>query len=103
MPAVNFGVVAEWGEQRTAGYCQEVSRDISAEIVTIRGADGKVAVASVKPRTVTTITAKMKGASQLLPIVVGTKNTGVAFLTSSKISETNDDFATSETTVTIHA
>jgi hypothetical protein len=44
----------------------------------------------------------MKGASQLLPLVVGTKNGGVAFLTSSKISETNDDFATSETTVTIY-
>lgn len=102
MPAVQFGVTEDWGEQRTAGYCQEVSRDISAETVTIRGADGKIAVASNKPRTVTTITAKQKGASQLLSIIIGSKTAGTAFLTKSKISETNDDFATSETTVTIH-
>jgi hypothetical protein len=102
MPAVSFGVTEDWGEERTAGYCQEISRDISAEIVTIRGSNGRVVVATNKPRTVTTITAKMKGASQLLSLVMGTKNSGVAFLTSSKISETNDDFATSETTVTIY-
>ena len=102
MGAVNFGVTEDWGEERTAGYCQEVSRDISADIVTIRGSDGKTVVATNKPRTTTTITAKMKGSAELLSIVMGSKGSGVVFLTSSKTSETNDDFATSETTVTIY-
>ena len=102
MPAASFGIQFDWGETRPDGYTQEVSREISAESATIKDIDGKTVVATNKPRTVTTITAKAKGQIDLAAIDLGSQSGGQFFITAAKTSETNDDFATSETTVTMY-
>ena len=69
------------------------------ETATIRNANGQIVEAIVKPRSTTTTTVKTKGEADLLS-VPETSFSG-ATLTSSKISETNDDFSVSEATYTL--
>ena len=100
MPA--FGITMNWGEVRPDGYCQEVAREISAESATIKGLQGATVVATNKPRNITTITAKSKGNPDLSALSIGDKGVGYFYVTGAKYSETNDDFGTAETTVTMY-
>lgn len=91
--ATNFGVTAP------GGYLQESSKEKTVELATIRDADGKTVKVQAKPRSTTTTTVKTKSEPDLLT-VPQSGFTG-ATLTGSKISETNDDFATAEATYTL--
>jgi hypothetical protein len=95
---VSFGATA-FGVTAPSGYLQESSQDTSVEIATIRNANGQIVEAMQKPRSTTTTNVKTKGEADLLS--VPETSFGGATLTSSKISETNDDFSVSEATYTL--
>lgn len=94
---VSFGAVL-FGVTAPSGYLQESSQESVVELATIRDADGQTVVVQAKPRNTTTTTVKTKGEANLLAVPEGTFSG--AKLTGSKISQTNDDFSTSEATYT---
>jgi hypothetical protein len=91
--AVTFGVTAP------AGYLQESSKEEVVELATIRDSDGQTVLVQVKPRMTTTTMVKTKGEDGLLTVPEGAFSG--AKLTGSKVSQTNDDFSTSEATYTL--
>jgi hypothetical protein len=95
--AVSFGAVT-FGVTAPSGYLQESSLETTVELATIRNAAGQTVLAQQKPRSTTTTNVKTKGEVNLIAIPEGTMSG--ATLTGSKVSETNDDFATSEATYT---
>lgn len=97
---VSFGAVT-FGVTAPSGYLQESSQEKTVELATIRDLDGQTVVVQVKPRSTTTTTVKTKGEPDLDVIPEGAMQG--AKLTSSKVSESNDDFATAENTYTTFA
>lgn len=95
---VSFGATA-FGVTPPSGYLQESTQETAVELATIRDAEGQVTVVQVKPRSTTTTTVKTKGEPDLDVVPEG--NFTGAKLTSSKVSETNDDFSTAENTYTL--
>jgi hypothetical protein len=98
--SVSFGATT-FGVTAPSGYLQESSKEDVVELATIRDSDGKTVLAQPKPRSTTTTTVKTKGEVDLLAIPES--NFGGATLTSSKVSQSNDDFSTSEATYTLFA
>lgn len=96
MPA--FGVQSTFGATQPPGYLQSSEQSTDIEIATIKSAIGQVVEAQQKPRSITTVTIKTKGTAALSSITAGDM-TGMT-ITSSKYSETNDDFGSSEITAT---
>jgi len=94
---VTFGAVT-YGETAPQGYVQESSSDITVEPATIRNANGQIVVMIQKPRATQTINIKTKGEVSLLTVPEG--EFSGATVTSAKVSQTNDDFTTSEVTYT---
>lgn len=94
---VSFGAV-DFGVTEPSGYLQESSKETVVELATIRNAEGQTVVSQAKPRSTITTTVKTKGEANLLAVPEGSF-TG-AKLTGSKVSQTNDDFSTSEATYT---
>jgi hypothetical protein len=97
---VSFGAVT-FGVTAPEGFLQESSKEKAVELATIRNADGQTVEVQPKPRSTTTTTVKTKGEANLIAVPEG-GFTG-AKLTSSKVSQTNDDFSTSEATYTLFA
>jgi hypothetical protein len=89
------------GGTAPSGYLQESTKEVTIEVATIREAAGAIKVATVKPRSITTINVKTKGESTLTPTV--TLGSFTSAVTSSKVSQTNDDYSTAETTLTTYA
>lgn len=96
--AVTFGATS-FGVTAPSGYLQESSKEKTVELATIRDADGATVKVQAKPRSTTTTTVKTKSDPDLIQVPEGTFSG--AKLTSSKVSETNDDFATAEATYTL--
>lgn len=90
-----FGVSDTYGGSNPGGYLQSSEQTEEAEIATIRGANGKIAVAQAKPRKKTTVTLRSKGEATLATVSSGSDFTSLTAV-SAKFSETNDDFPTSE-------
>ena len=101
MPTV-FGVQSTFGVTAPTGYKQSSESVQEVETATIKNEIGKVVVAQAKPRNKTTITVVCKGEAVLATIPTGSDYTALT-LTSTKYSETNDDFPTSEVTGTLFA
>ena len=97
---ITFGADS-FGVTKPAGYLQESSEDKTIEIATIRDETGKTLVAQAKPRSQTITTVKTKSDAALLTVPSSGDFSG-ATVTSSKMSQTNDDFSTSEATYTLH-
>jgi hypothetical protein len=95
---VSFGAVT-FGVTAPSGYLQESSKETAVELATIRDADGQTVLVQAKPRSTTTTTVKTKGEDDLLAVPEGAFSG--AKLTNSKVSQTNDDFSTSEATYTL--
>ena len=93
--ATNFGVTAP------SGYLQESSKEKTVELATVRDAEGQTVLVQAKPRSTTTTTVKTKGEADLESVPEG--GFSGAKLTSSKVSQTNDDFSTAEATYTLFA
>ena len=92
---VSFGAVT-FSVTAPSGYLQESSQETVVELATIREATGQTVLVQAKPRSTTTTTVKTKGEDDLLAVPEGAF--GGAKLTSSKVSQTNDDFSTAEAT-----
>jgi len=96
MPA--FGVDTYHGLTKPAGYAQEVSSDITCEVATLKNEAGRVVHAQPKPLRKQTVTIRCKGDAALSSV----SGTAVDFsgitVVSAKVSETQDDFPTSEIT-----
>jgi hypothetical protein len=92
-----FGASA-LGGTAPSGYIQESSKEETVEVATIKGPDGAVVVAQVKPRKTTVTVVKCKGDAGF--VTVSGKGTFTAGITSAKVSQSNDDFSTSESTLT---
>jgi len=97
----SFGVTSTFGGTAPAGYLQSSERSVDCETATIKGADGKTVEAIAKPRSVTTVTIKTKGAASIGSVSAGDMS-GMT-VTGAKYSESNDDFGTSEITSTLYA
>jgi hypothetical protein len=95
---VSFGAI-DFGVTEPSGYLQESTLETVVELATIRNPNGQTVVVQPKPRSVTTTTVKTKGEANLLAVPEGAFT--AAKLTSSKVSQTNDDFSTSEATYTL--
>ena len=95
---VSFGAVT-FGVTPPSGYLQESSEEYVVELATIRNEDGQTVVAQAKPRSTTTTNVKTKGEANLLAVPEG--GFSGAKLTSSKVSQSNDDFSTAEATYTL--
>ena len=95
MPAT-FGVTTDFGSTEPAGYMQSAEETVTCEIATIKNEIGRVVEAQQKPRSLTTVTIKGKGTAGLTAVTSGSDFSGMTIV-SSKYSESNDDFGTSET------
>jgi hypothetical protein len=95
---VSFGAVT-FGVTAPSGYLQESTLETVVELATIRDANGQTALVQAKPRSTSTTTVKTKGEDDLLAVPEGAFSG--AKLTGSKVSQTNDDFSTSEATYTL--
>ena len=96
--AVSFGAIT-FSLTAPSGYLQESSQETAVELATIKDATGQTVLVQPKPRSTTTTTLKTKGEDDLLTVPQGAF--AGAKLTSSKVSQTNDDFSTSEATYTL--
>lgn len=95
-----FGVESTFGlTPPTGSFTQSSERTKEVETATIKGATGRVVLAQAKPRNKTTVTVRSKGVATLSTVAIG--NFTQLTVTSSKYSETNDDFPTSEITGTL--
>ena len=95
-----FGVTSTYGiTPPTGSFTQSSERTVEVETATIKGTTGRVVVAQAKPRTKTTVTVRSKGETGLSSISVADFSS--LTITSSKYSETKDDFATQETVGTL--
>ncbi len=95
-----FGVTSTYGiTPPTGSFTQSSEKTVEVETATIKGTTGRVVVAQAKPRTKTTVTVRSKGETGLSSISVADFSS--LTITSSKYSETNDDFATQETVGTL--
>jgi hypothetical protein len=95
MPA--FGITNSTGLTAPAGYMQEITSEESVDVATIKDETGVVKVAQAKPLTTKTVSIKCKGQVSLATIAGAADFSGIT-ITSTKVSETNDDFPTSEVT-----
>ena len=95
-----FGVTSTFGiTPPTGSFTQSSERTVEVETATIKGTTGRVVIAQAKPRTKTTVTVRSKGETGLSSVSVADFSS--LTITSSKYSETNDDFATQETVGTL--
>lgn len=95
-----FGVTDTFGLTAPTGFLQSSEKTQEVETATIKGATGQVEEARAKPRSKTTVTVRCKGAAVLSTVPAG-QDFSTLTITSSKFSETNDDFPTSEITGTL--
>jgi hypothetical protein len=93
MPA--WGITDTFGVNPPAGCIQESSLEETCEVATIRGETGITTAAIDKPLRTGKISIKCKGSSSLANLNTGSQ-VGTVAIISSKYTESNDDFATSE-------
>lgn len=97
-----FGVASTFSLTPPQGYVQESSSEYSCEVATIRDSDGDIVEAIHKPLITRTVMIRTKGEVDLVPVHQGAIS-GTLVVTSSKVSESNDDFAMSEVTANSYA
>jgi hypothetical protein len=95
-----FGVTDTFGLTAPTGFLQSSEKTQEVETATIKNAIGQIAEAQAKPRQKTTVTVRCKGTAVLSTVPAG-QSFSTLTITSSKFSETNDDFPTSEITGTL--
>lgn len=98
MPA-NFGVTSNLGGTApTGGYIQSVEKTETCEVATIRNMTGITVVAQPKGVKTTQVVIQSKGDVSITTATAG--DFGAGKVTSTKVSESNDDFRTGEVTFT---
>jgi restriction endonuclease len=101
MPAV-FGVVNLFGVAPAAGHAQESSKDSSVEIATLRNQTGVTVVAKAKKLITKSITVSGKGTPDFATVIAGAITKSTAFVTSVKVTESQEDFPAFEIQATIY-
>ena len=91
MPAT-FGVTNLHGLAPATGYAQEASADSSIEVATLRDSLGVTVVAKPKKLITRSITLSGKGTVNFGDVVAGAITKNTSFVTSVKVTESNDDF-----------
>jgi hypothetical protein len=92
-----FGVPSTYGLTAPAGYAQEASQDSSIDVATLKDTTGTIVAAQKKKLVTITTTVKSKGETDLVSVYLGAISS-TKVVTSSKVSESNEDFPTSEVT-----
>ena len=90
--AAVFGVVNLYGLAPAAGHAQASSKDAVIEIATLRNQVGVTVVAKPKKLITKSITISGKGTPTFANVAAGAITKGTAFVTSAKLTESNDDF-----------
>lgn len=101
MPAV-FGVINLYGQAPVGGFAQESSKDSSIEIATIQNTLGVVVVAKAKKLITKSITVSGKGTVDFATVITGAITLGTAFISSVKVTESQDDFPAFEIQAVIY-
>jgi hypothetical protein len=101
MPA-SFGVTNLNGLAPATGHAQESSADASIEVVTLRDSMGVTVVAKPKKLITRSISLSGKGTANFSDVVAGAITKGTAFITSVKVSESNEDFPSFEIQATAY-
>ncbi len=101
MPAT-FGVTNLHGLEPASGHAHEASADASIEVATLRDSMGITVVAKPKKLITRSITLSGKGTVNFGDVAAGTIAKGVAFVTSVKVTESNDDFPSFEIQATAY-
>jgi len=102
MGAVPFGVNNYFsGTAPSAGCVQESSLELACEVATIKGPNGQTRQAQAKPLVTGTVTIKSKG-SAVLAYIGSNQDMSAMTITSTKYTESNNDFPTSEVTSTFY-
>jgi len=101
MPAV-FGVLSLHGLAPASGHAHESSKDAAVEIATLRNSLGVTVVAKAKKLITKSITLSGKGTVTFTGVIAGTITKGTSFITSAKVTESNDDFPSFEIQATIY-
>jgi hypothetical protein len=91
MPAT-FGVQNSFGLSPASGHAHESSSDASLEVATLRDENGVTVVAKPKKMVTKSITLSGKGLPNFADVASGAITAGTSFVTSVKLSESNDDF-----------
>ena len=94
--AATFGVTNLHGLAPASGHAQEASADASIEVATLRNALGVTVVAEPKKMITRTITLSGKGTPDFTDVAAGAITINTSFITSVKVTESNDDFPTFE-------
>lgn len=98
MPA-NFGVTDQFGGTApSGGWIQSSESTETCEVATIRNESGVTIAAQAKGVATKVVVIKSKGDVSVTAPSTGSVGSGK--ITSAKITESNDDFATAETTFT---
>ena len=95
MPAT-FGVTNLHGLAPATGHAQEASADASIEVATLRDSLGVTVVAKPKKLITRNITLSGKGTVNFGDVAAGAITKGASFVTSVKVTESNDDFPSFE-------
>ena len=101
MPAF-FGFVNLYGLAPAAGHAQESSKDAAIEIATLRNQLGVTVVAKPKKLVTKSVTISGKGTVDFAGVATGAITKGTAFITSSKVTENQDDFRSFEIQAVIY-
>lgn len=91
MPAT-FGVTNLHGLAPATGHAHEASADASIEVATLRDENGVTVVAAPKKLVTKNITLSGKGTANFGDVAAGAITKGASFVTSVKVTESNDDF-----------
>ena len=102
MPAT-FGVQNLHGLAPADGHAQESSIDESVEVATIRNKDGVTVIAKPKKLVTKSISLSGKGTPEFGDVAIGAISAGTSFVTSVKLTESNDDFPGFEIQATAYA
>lgn len=101
MPAT-FGVTNLHGLTPATGHAQESSADASIEVATLRDSLGVTVVAVPKKLITRSLSISGKGTVNFADVVAGAITKGTAFVTSVKVTESNDEFPSFEIQATAY-
>lgn len=101
MPAT-FGVTNLNGLAPATGHAQESSADASIEVATIRNQLGVTVVAVPKKLITRSLSISGKGTVNFADVIAGVVTKGTAFVTSVKVTESNEEFPSFEIQATAY-
>ena len=100
--AAVFGIINLHGLSPAGGHANESSNDAAVEVATLRNQMGVTVKAVAKKLVTKSITISGKGTPTFANVAAGVITKGTAFVTSAKVTESNDDFPSFELQAVIY-